>query len=552
MSRVLQSPPPHDPLRNHNYPHPLNTSPRRPLRRSESSVFDSSHEVPGTTALPQRPASPLHGGARGTVSGHRRTESTLKTVMRKIFSRNKRRSDADDDGDDLISHPSIERSPGPPTGLSNGLSNGLSTGPPGGGTFYQSPRTRSTTTTDSGSPLYKPDSRHIAPRGDLRGTPHQSPKLLESIPDQLEELPPPHRRRRATLPSMVFPDDDARSILADIVNHDRLTSDHESQSRASSIQNASGTRSTLQSKRRSRSATALRAAARGHHRMSPIQWRRSSADASYKAPPTPFETASVTSYSIRPPTRTTVGTESNWTEAEVPSSETAPVETETESVAYDVGQLMTTIQHGDNVTLEQRLTTLEVKLIDLEFAIARMQTHQCPEPSSPSGDKSKVKKDLQGHTRNKESDSIPSTKSEPVEHLHPPPPPPPPREDRPVSTSTVRPTTGYRSQMLRMAPSMSSMRDFDGISVEQYSALVTLLRREQSARRNLETQVATMQEDMRRLHKLLGTGPMHPVRNSDSRDFINFRRALDASRGISPAHTDENIGVIYDSDSEIE
>jgi hypothetical protein len=32
------------------------------------------------------------------------------------------------------------------------------------------------------------------------------------------------------------------------------------------------------------------------------------------------------------------------------------------------------MQQDDSVTLEERLTTLEVKLIDLEFAIARLQT----------------------------------------------------------------------------------------------------------------------------------------------------------------------------------
>lgn len=362
-----------------------------------------------------------------------------------------------------------------------------------------------------------------------------SPQPLPTVLDHVSEHPServPHRRR-ATLPSLVIPDDDTRSILATILPNNRAVNEPEVHPRPLSSKENSQQRTIIQAKRRSRSAGALRAVAQDH-RMSPIQWSRASAELHHNE--------SAATESVRPPTLTTIATERKESVSnslhESSVSEAFP-DTEPESVSYDVGHLVSSMQHDDNVTMEQRLTTLEVKLIDLEFAIARMQT--------PGDQSNRQKRTPSPEVARQQSRSNPSSSRETAsDSLQPG----IPGEDRPVSTSTIRPSILQRARTLQ-TPSMSSLTDVSSISIEQYSALITLLRREQSARRNLENQVVALQEDMQRLqrvalHSMGSVGTMYPIRNSDSEEFLRFRRALDAD---SPPRTEEKIGGKFDSDS---
>lgn len=198
------------------------------------------------------------------------------------------------------------------------------------------------------------------------------------------------------------------------------------------------------------------------------------------------------------------------------------------SLPPNVSNLVHTMQQDDGLTVEQRLNTLEVKMIDLEFAIARMQSS--PNDSSnaerpsrsrqqpPSTDSiTQMRTKISGFLDSSERDESPS----PLVQIP---------AARPTSTSTIRPET-MATRTLRPAPSATSLSDFSGVSIEQYSTLVTLLRREQTARRNLESQVAGLRDDIRHIQRAalhsMEMGTMYPIRSVDSQEFLHFRRALD-------------------------
>jgi hypothetical protein len=111
---------------------------------------------------------------------------------------------------------------------------------------------------------------------------------------------------------------------------------------------------------------------------------------------------------------------------------------------------------------------------------------------------------------------------------------------------------------LRPAPSATSLSDYHGVSIEQYSTLVTLLRREQTARRNLETQVGGLRDDIRDLQRAalesmqsgMGMGMMQPGHTAESRQFLRFRRALDDSDTSPALRSDDKHAGIADSDSD--
>jgi hypothetical protein len=111
------------------------------------------------------------------------------------------------------------------------------------------------------------------------------------------------------------------------------------------------------------------------------------------------------------------------------------------------------------------------------------------------------------------------------------------------------------ARTLRPAPSATSLSDFGGISIEQYSALVTLLRREQTARRNLESQVSSLKDDIRHiqraaLHSMEVGGTMYPIHSVDSQEFLRFRRALDDSGSSSPVRPDDKANNAFETESD--
>ncbi|KAJ5592312.1 hypothetical protein N7537_009216 [Penicillium hordei] len=452
------------------------------------------------TALPSME---FHSHSHSQPSiAHRRTGSTLKTVMRKIFNR-KRQSQADE----LEENPSESTFAMPPMRKS-GPAKGrplLAVPPPLNLNLHRSSPLSAENLQLAGthlSPIMSPLS------------PLSSATLRDSMPGSMQP-----RRRRATLPSVVFSDDESRHSLL--------------------------------SHRLSRSTDALREMTDNMPEiMTSWPQRTSSAPRPASVPDSqspPLDESSNSGYSGRPSPGTTV-TSVTRVSAE-PSLMEVEQTPERPSLPSNLASLVSTMQQDDSVTLEQRLTTLEVKLIDLEFAIARMQTNG-PENSTekPSRPRQPPSADsFPPHMRNKPTASDRDDSPSPLPNI----------STRPSSTSTIRADT-MAPRTLRPAPSASSLSDYHGVSIEQYSTLVTLLRREQTARRNLETQVGSLRDDIRDLQRAalesmqsgIGMSMMQPACSTESRQFLRFRRALDDSNTSPALRSDDKRTGIEDTDSD--
>ncbi|KAJ5245682.1 hypothetical protein N7489_005778 [Penicillium chrysogenum] len=452
---------------------------------------------------------------------HRRTGSTLKTVMRKIFNR-KRQSQADE----LEENPYESTFPATPMRKSV---------PTKGRSMLAAPPPLNLNSHRS-SPLSAENLQiaetHLSPLSPLF-----SPTLRDSMPGGMP------RRRRATLPSVVFSDDESRFAVASAISDPQEDRSH-----------APERRHSLLSHRLSRSTDALREIT-DNLPETLVSWpqRTSSAPPRPASVPgsrsPPLDESSNSGQSGRPSSGTTVTSVTRMSAA--PSLMEVEEHAEQPSLPSNVASLVNTMQQDDSVTLEQRLTTLEVKLIDLEFAIARLQTNSPENPTEklsrprhpPSSDS------FPPHMRNKPSAFLSTSDRDES------PSPLPTISARPSSTSTIRADT-MTPRTLRPAPSATSLSDYHGVSIEQYSTLVTLLRREQTARRNLETQVGGLRDDIRDLQRAAlesmqsGMGMMQPGHTAESRQFLRFRRALDDS-DISPAlRSDDKHAGIADSDSD--
>lgn len=444
---------------------------------------------------------------------HRRTGSTLKTVMRKIFNR-KRQSQVD----------GVEESPHE--------------------AYYNSSPSRQSPLALGNSFLVVPtptESKRSSPLSEenlLFAETHLSPTRLTS--PGFPGMPP--RRRRATLPSVIFSEDESRfGVASSAISAISAISDPQEERL---IPESQRRRSMIRARRRSRSIGAIRDLA-DEPPMSPEWPTRSasipSSESDSRTPP--LETSSASHHSGRPSTGTTV---TSVTRASAAPSIRSDHHTDLMSPPPNVGNLVRSMQQDDGLTTEQRLNTLEVKMIDLEFAIARMQSNSV-ESQSTSRRKQTASTDdsFTPNARNRPSglSSTPERDESPS--------PLPPLPVRPSSTSTIRPETMH-SRTLRPAPSTSSLSDFTTVSIEQYSALVTLLRREQTARRNLESQVSNLRDDIRHIQRAalqsMEMGQMYPIHTVDSQEFLRFRRALDDSDSSSPLRIDGKDGSDSDWD----
>ncbi|KAF5855074.1 hypothetical protein ETB97_010121 [Aspergillus alliaceus] len=444
--------------------------------------------------------------ARGP-NAHRRTGSTLKTVMRKIFTRKGRsQTDSCEEGSqDFRFNHSPERLRDKETPNYAALSSSLK-------------------------------SKYSKPIGDeLRGPNPFDDTLFKHDMGPL-------RQRRATLPSLVFSDDDESRDALDALIHSDPAGTRSKSPRLGDHEERR--RELLRSKRRSRSATALRGLAK-HHRMSPIQWRRRSIE-SYVTSTACGAASDTEVVSIRPTTRGTVAS-APQTAVEPSIDGVDPLDDRVEeaSMPPNVGTLVSSMQHDESISLEQRLTTLEVKLIDLEFAIARMQTERSePSPTAMSG--RKQSHNASQHRRKQSTTHSPPSSSEATSSVGS-------TGDRPLSTATIRPSPQHnlhRSKTLQ-TPSLTSLSDHhSSISVEQYSALVMLLRREQNARRSLENEISGLRSDIQQLQQLarnsMGLKTMYPIQ---SQEFLR-PAPTSYSQTTSPTRTEDKLGSPYESDSD--
>lgn len=420
---------------------------------------------------------------------HRRRASTLKSIMRRLFGR-KHKSE-------LVA---------PDSGFHEKT---RMTTPSQASTGLRGPNTPFITVADAVNPSSKSSSSH----GQNSFLPSPAEPTFVTIPipqehdedededdDPKPEAPRRHHRRRATLPSLVLSTEEGRELASRIAQEG---------SRNESV-SSSPTRKTIdrlprptekQLKRRSRSAYALRESAKAH-RMSPIQWRRRSDEMKLWRVSVERKTEAE-SIQERPETRSTIGDFINGEEekdlSEIHLEHFAP---SNELGQLDFGNLVSNMQEDTEASLTQRVCTLEVKLMDLEFAIAKMQGSDVSpiqpfQPMTPT------------RPTNNNLDSGPSSAASAsgflrasTSHGAAPPRSSPANTTRPTSTATVRPHTAIAHSSPPLTPSSTS----PGISVEQYSALTTLVRREQVARKNLESQVSQLQHELQALRDLSRPG----------------------------------------------
>ncbi|KAK2744817.1 hypothetical protein FQN57_004141 [Myotisia sp. PD_48] len=467
-----------------------------PIRISEPPTRPTYHHDP------LEKGSPIHqDSASGNISRnsalHRRRGSTLKTVMRRIFGRKPLRDGQD--GNDYL--PDIRRSTPSQPRWSPESPKSEEFVPISGNGRARSHRTSSLPT------------QEVSPKHSMHGS--IAPKANSDVTTQpvgdLSVPNSPGRRRRATLPSIVLATNDANEISAKLGQPIPARSIRSVGSNKSSVEIEEKTIAAKRYKRRSRSAIALRETAKAH-RMSPIQWRRRSDEIRmWRA--SLLKNESNPSLVARPETRGTLqetAEEQNLPEADIDVGQEILIPHEP---GFDFETLMG-IQAGKDDYLAQRVGTLEVKLMDLEFAISKLQgnrtslirstpsaqQHARRPSTSPAADHkvevSPVDDDdgpfLSSFTS---TPSITPPRSSPV----------PMEETRPISTVTLRPHTAAQHIPTAQPPFPSSMysyasgSEFRGISVEQYSALTTLMRREQSARKVLEGQLLQLQQELQRL-----------------------------------------------------
>lgn len=173
--------------------------------------------------------------------------------------------------------------------------------------------------------------------------------------------------------------------------------------------------------------------------------------------------------------------------------ELAPIQT------FDFGLEKFDVQRA---SLEDRVNTLEIKVFDFEYAIARLQGHDIAKPLlHPKAPKRRSIHELFPSQNEKSTLSV-SPQREPTSFLNSPDESPMPagdhdehfRPDRTSKATTIRPLTARRLSPHSQTPSSSSHP-----ASSQFDQLMEMLKQEQEARRILEQQVIALQKEVEAL-----------------------------------------------------
>lgn len=327
------------------------------------------------------------------------------------------------------------------------------------------------------------------------------------------------RPRRASLPSVILSSQEAEDInnaLTGLGFEDTTTQIVDGQNIGFAVTSGSNP------KRRSRSVGAYRTSAK-EHRMSPIQWRqwrRRSDEIRYWRESTTSDgspaiggTGFITSEPLEVSADSAAKSVLN-----VSDHEGRPFEAHNQD--FNFGLPADDIQVNDNIGepigLEERMITLELKLMDFELAISKLQAsslsptdrlqHPDPVPGIPGHSRS-VSDQPQMHSSRAGGgpfvDQYPSLAyyqygGTPASQQGPfgagqDPTAIQPRP-RPASIATTLKASGASNQnnspITRDRTSRNSITE---LTIEHYTTLITLIRREQSARMRLEDQVTDLQ-----------------------------------------------------------
>lgn len=297
-------------------------------------------------------------------------------------------------------------------------------------------------------------------------------------------------------------------------------------------------------KRRSRSADDLHDMNR-EHRMSPIQWRRwrRRSDEIRRWRENSAEIPAIYA-SIDPQLAEDVE------EADMQAKQTVNLGHDREDVEepgnFNFGLLASAMNSQERVGIDERVITLEVKMMDLEYAISKIQAHTPGRPSMLGERRKSVSEYSQAAGQQEDENPLDpeslaltpppkqshssvrvSTASTASTFLHKQPnsyyltEPSVYTSLRPSSTSaTLRPSRliDYQPASSQITKEPASARSSMAVmTLEHYMTLSSLIRREQTARMRLEDQVAKLQQAVLDLQRApSGPGMLGPMGSLDS------------------------------------
>ena len=308
--------------------------------------------------------------------------------------------------------------------------------------------------------------------------------------------------------------------------------------------------------RRSRSVGAFRDSAK-EHRMSPIQWRqwrRRSDEIKYWR-------ESKDGASLVLGQTTSIDTELRRSPVLPPEHDSAKNDTgalgNDPAVAdnpegFNFELASNVMQPQEHVALEERVVTLEIKSMDFEYAISKLQASLSSKVTRRSDQSRRPDVWSSGESQRSEEPTSPqygagrpseesyATSSGRSAEIESQPPGVPDRFQPSQSHSTVqsdlRPTSVATT--LKAGPDeRRSLLGGTSLTIEHYSTLISLIRREQTARMRLEDQVSVLQQQVQFLSQRF-THPREYSRRQASPES-DPRRRYHSRRGRSSNFSDE-------------
>ena len=340
--------------------------------------------------------------------------------------------------------------------------------------------------------------------------PHQKvPIPVASTPVPAPPLPQPERRpperparpRRASVPSLILNKQEIEAVesaMAGLGLQNAPEQTVDAQNIGFAVTNGSNP------KRRSRSAGAFRDS---EHRMSPIQWRRwrrRSDEIRYWR-----QSEDLTSLGLK-----SLDSPDMAQKGDGDTVDDNEGEMEEQNKDFNFGIPGEPMQNQERIGLEERIVTLEIKLMDFEYALSKIQAGSTT-PSrrhSHPGETSKRQESRDSYFSSETPQSVEATPAlpqgtppvSPSKFGHDTTPKP-----RPISVATtLKPSSSGPSTSHRKDNSIdrSVRSSLTGLTIDHYTTLVTLIRHEQSARVRLEQQVSQLQ---RRLDQFPPPQPTH-------------------------------------------
>ncbi len=353
-------------------------------------------------------------------------------------------------------------------------------------------------------------------------TPVPPPPPPPPPPSQPERPPPerPVRPRRASVPSLTFSKQEMEAVESAMTGLGLQNTPEQgvdAQNIGFAVTNGSNP------KRRSRSVGAFRDS---EHRMSPIQWRkfrRRSDEIRYWRQSTDLTSLGLKDFDS--PTMT------QKDEVDVADDDTGDIDETNRD--FNFGLSGESMPNQERIGLEERIVTLEIKLMDFEYALSKLQAGSTT-PSRRHSHPGEMTK-RQDLTDNYLSDQ-PQASAEPSSALSLETPPTSPSKlaydatpkQRPTSVATtMKPSNSGNTTTHRKDNSVdrSVRSSLAGLTIDHYTTLITLIRHEQSARVRLEHQVSMLQ---RRLEQISSLSQSHSTAISLSQH--SHTRSLSSSQ----------------------